>query len=84
MRLWSLFIQYANDNPLTGHLRRMKMLQRMLEVMYCQRYTEMFGTTAKIAPQYNPESVGWQDYYTSVVKTGYMLRVDLMGLIPWS
>ncbi len=83
------FLQYAHDNPLSGHLGKMKTLLRLLESVYwpsirndvwkyckeCQTCQKYKASTTKAPGQLQS---------TPVVEPGYMLGVDIMGPFPRS
>ncbi len=83
------FLKYAHDNPLSGHLGRLKTLLRLLEVAYWPslradvwKYCKECETCQKYKPSFSKLSGYLQS--TPVVEPGYMLGVDLMGPFPKS
>ncbi len=83
------FLQYAHDNPLSGHLGRMKTLLRLMEVAYWPsmradvwKYCKFCHICQKYKPNLSKLSGHLQS--TPVVEPGYMLGVDLMGPFPKS
>lgn len=83
------FLQYAHDNPLSGHLGRMKTLRRLLETAYWPTVRQDVwmhcrdcATCQKYKPRINKLAGLLQS--TPVVEPGYMLGVDLMGPFPRS
>ncbi|KAI2647680.1 Transposon Ty3-I Gag-Pol polyprotein [Labeo rohita] len=83
------FLQYAHDNPLSGHLGRLKTLLRLLEIAYWPtlradvwKYCKECQICQKYKPSFSKLSGFLQS--TPVVEPGHMLGVDLMGPFPKS
>lgn len=83
------FLQYAHDNPLSGHLGRMKTLRRLLNVVYwptIRKDTWDHCKQCQICQQYKPQITKLSGHLqsTPVVEPGYMLGIDFMGPFPKS
>ncbi len=83
------FLRYAHDNPLSGHLGRLKTLLRLLEVVYWPslrtdvwKHCKECPTCQKYKPSLSKLSGHLQS--TPVVEPGHMLGIDLMGPFPRS
>uniref|UniRef100_A0A3B1JJM2 Gypsy retrotransposon integrase-like protein 1 n=1 Tax=Astyanax mexicanus TaxID=7994 RepID=A0A3B1JJM2_ASTMX len=83
------FLQYAHDNPLSGHLGQMKTLLRLLNIAYwpsIRRDVWTYCKSCEICQKYKPRisKLSGRLQSTPVVEPGYMLGVDLMGPLPKS
>lgn len=83
------FIQYAHDNPLSGHLGKLKTLLRLLETVYWPTIRKDLWNYCKecqVCQRYKPtpSKLSGQLQSTPVVEPGFMLGVDLMGPFPKS
>lgn len=83
------FLQYAHDNPLSGHFGRLKTLLRLLETVYWPsirsdvwQYCKECQTCQKYKPSTTKAAGLLQN--TPVVEPGFMLGIDLMGPFPKS
>lgn len=83
------FLQYAHDNPLSGHLGKLKTLFRLLEKVYWPsiradvwKCCKECKTCQKHKPSMTKTSGLLQS--TPVVEPEFMLGVDLMGPFPKS
>ncbi len=83
------FLQYAHDNPLSGHLGKLKTLLRLLETVYWPsiradtwNHCKNCHTCQRFKPSQKKPSGLLQS--TPIVDPGYMLGVDLMGPFPKS
>ncbi len=83
------FLQYAHDNPLSGHLGKLKTLLRLLDTVYWPsiradvwRYCRECHICQKYKPSLTKLSGHLQS--TPVVEPGYMIGIDLMGPFPKS
>lgn len=79
-----VFLHYVHDNPLSGHLGKLKTLLRLLETVYWPsiqgdvwKYCKNCHTCQKFKPSQEKQSGVLQS--TQVVEPGYMLGIDLMG-----
>lgn len=83
------FLQYAHDNPSSGHLGRLKTLLRLLEIAYWPTLRAdvwKYCKECQICQRYKPSFTKLSGYLqsTPVVEPCHMLRVDLMGPFPKS
>lgn len=83
------FLQYAHDNPLSGHLGRLKTLLRLLDIAYWPTLrTDVWKhcKECQACQKYKPSFTKLSGYLqsTPIVEPGYMLGVDLMGPFPKS
>uniref|UniRef100_A0A8C1PDC5 Gypsy retrotransposon integrase-like protein 1 n=4 Tax=Cyprinus carpio TaxID=7962 RepID=A0A8C1PDC5_CYPCA len=83
------FIQYAHDNPLSGHLGKLKTLLRLLETVYwptIRRDVWNYCKECQVCQRYKPtpSKLSGQLQSTPVVEPGFMLGIDLMGPFPKS
>lgn len=83
------FLCYAHDNPLGGHLGRLKTLLRLLDVAFWPsirsdvwKHCKECLTCQRYKPSLSKLSGHLQ--LTQIVEPGYMLGVDLMGPFPKS
>lgn len=82
-------MKFAHDNPLSGHLGRLKTLLRLLEVVYwpsIRKDVWKYCRDCEICQQYKPSitKLSGQLQSTPVVEPGHMLGVDFMGPFPGS
>ena len=87
--LRSKFLLFAHDNPLSGHLGRMKTLRRLLNVAYWSEIRKDVWTHCKqchTCQRYKPilTKLSGLLQSTLVTEPGYMLGIDLMGPFPRS
>ncbi len=83
------FLQFAHDNPLSGHLGRMKTLRRLLNVVYwpeIQQDVWGYCKRCQVCQQYKPRisKLSGTLQSTPVKEPGYMVGIDLMGPFPRS
>ncbi len=83
------FLQFAHDNPLSGHLGRMKTLRRLLNVVYwpeIQQDIWGYCKRCQVCQQYKPRisKLSGTLQSTPVKEPGYMVGIDLMGPFPRS
>uniref|UniRef100_A0A3B1IYF8 Gypsy retrotransposon integrase-like protein 1 n=1 Tax=Astyanax mexicanus TaxID=7994 RepID=A0A3B1IYF8_ASTMX len=83
------FLQYAHDNPLSGHLGQLKTLLRLLGVAYwpsIRKDVWAYCRACEICQKYEPRisKLSGLLQSTPVIEPGYMLGVDLMGPLPKS
>ncbi len=83
------FLNYAHNNPLSGHLGRLKTLLRLVDICYWPtlrsdvwRYCKECQVCQKHKPSISKLAGHMQS--TPVVEPGHMLGVDLMGPFPKS
>ncbi len=85
----SWLLKYAHDNPLSGHLGRLKTLLRLVEVCYWPTIWSDVWKHCKecqVCQKYKPSMENLAGYMqsTPVVEPGHMLGIDLMGPFPKS
>lgn len=78
------FLEFAHDNPLSGHMGRMKTLRRLLNVVYwpeIRREVCNYSKQCQICQQYKPriKKLSGLLQSTPIKEPGYMLGLDLMG-----
>lgn len=83
------FLMYFHDNPLGGHLGRLKTLLKILEVAYWPDVRKDVGEYIKsciTCQRYKPQLTKLSGYLqsTPVQEPGNMLGVDIMGPFPKS
>ncbi len=83
------FLKYAHDNPLSGHLGRLKTLLRLVDVCYWPTIRSDVWKHCKecqVCQKYKPSVAKLAGYMqsTPVVEPGHMLGIDLMGPFPKS
>lgn len=81
------FLQYAHNNPLSGHLGRLKTLLRLLVIAYWPTLRAdvwKYCKECQICQRYMPSFTKLSGYLqsTPVAEPGHMLGVDLMGPFP--
>lgn len=81
------FVQYAHDNPLSGHLGKLKTLLRLLETVYWPTIRADVWKHCKecqVCQKYKPSMSKLSGYLqsTPIVEPGYMMGIDLMGPFP--
>ncbi|XP_051980538.1 uncharacterized protein LOC127641568 [Xyrauchen texanus] len=83
------FLHYAHDNPLSGHLGKLKTLLRLLETVYWPTIRADVWKHCKecqVCQKYKPSMSKLSSYLqsTPIVGPGYMMGIDLMGPFPKS
>ncbi len=83
------FLQYAHDNPLSGHFGKLKTLLRLLETVYwptVRKDVWKYCKECHVCQQYKPvlSKLSGRLQSTPIVEPGYMLGVDIMGPFPKS
>lgn len=88
--LRQIFLSYAHNNPLSGHLGRLKTLLRLLDICYWSTLrSDLWRNSSKecqLCQQHKPSISKQAGHMQSkpVVEPGHMLGVDLMGPFPRS
>lgn len=83
------FLHYAHDNPLSGHLGRLKTLLRLLDMVYWPSVRPDVWKHCKeciTCQQYKPSLSKLSGHLqsTPIVEPGHMIGVDLTGPFPKS
>lgn len=83
------FLNYAHDNPLSGHLGRLKTLLRLVDICYWPMIRADVWKHCKecqVCQKYKPSvsKLAGHMQSTPIVEPGYMLGIDLMGPFPRS
>lgn len=83
------FLNHAHNNPLSGHLGRLKTLLRLVDICYWPTMRSDVWKHCKecqVCQQHKPSISKLAGYMQSmpVVEPGHMLGVDLMGPFPRS
>ncbi len=78
------FLHYAHDNPMSGHLGRLKTLLRLLDMVYWPSVRSDVWKHCKeciTCQQYKPSLSKLSGHLqsTPIVEPGHMIGVDLMG-----
>lgn len=83
------FLKYAHNNPLSGHLGRLKTLLRLVDICYWPTLRSdvwKYCKECQVCQQYKPSisKLAGHMQSTPVVEPGHMLGIDLMGPFPRS
>ncbi|XP_073731162.1 retrovirus-related Pol polyprotein from transposon opus [Misgurnus anguillicaudatus] len=87
--LKEVFLNYAHDNPLSGHLGKFKTLMRLLEFVYWPSIRTdvwQYCKQCEKCQQHKPTNLKPAGALQSVpiVEPGYMIGMDIMGPFPRS
>lgn len=83
------FLKYAQDNPLSVHFGRLKILLKLVDMVYwLSLHSDVWKhcKECQVCQMYKPSISKLSSYLqnTPVVESGYMLGVDMMGPFPKS